>query len=60
MREDEDVAQATGVNIVNYKLLAFALGAAVGCLGGAVYVTHLESVFPGAFNIFVSITAWRS
>ncbi|HEY7452422.1 MAG TPA: branched-chain amino acid ABC transporter permease [Candidatus Limnocylindria bacterium] len=57
MREDEDVAQATGVNIVNYKLLAFALGASVGCLGGAVYVTHLESVFPGAFNIFVSITA---
>ena len=45
------------MNIVNYKLLAFALGAAVGCLGGAVYVTHLESVFPGAFNIFVSITA---
>ncbi|HEY7738700.1 MAG TPA: branched-chain amino acid ABC transporter permease, partial [Candidatus Limnocylindria bacterium] len=57
MREDEDVAQATGVNIVNHKLLAFALGASVGCLGGAVYVTHLESVFPGAFNIFVSITA---
>jgi branched-chain amino acid transport system permease protein len=57
MREDEDVAQATGVNIVNYKLLAFAMGAAVGCLGGAVYVTHLESVFPGAFNFFVSITA---
>jgi branched-chain amino acid transport system permease protein len=57
MREDEDVAQATGVNIVNYKLLAFALGASVGCIGGAVYVTHLESVFPGAFNIFVSITA---
>ncbi|MGH2489083.1 MAG: branched-chain amino acid ABC transporter permease, partial [Candidatus Limnocylindria bacterium] len=57
MREDEDVAQATGVSIVNYKLLAFALGAAVGCLGGAVYATHLQSVFPGAFNILVSITA---
>ena len=57
MREDEDVAQATGINIVNAKLLAFALGASVGCIGGAVYVTHLESVFPGAFNIFVSITA---
>ena len=57
MREDEDVAQATGVNIVNYKLLAFAMGAAVGCLGGAVYATHLQSVFPGAFSITVSITA---
>jgi branched-chain amino acid transport system permease protein len=56
MREDEDVAQATGVNTVNYKLLAFALGASVGCLGGAVFVTHLASVFPGTFDILVSIT----
>jgi branched-chain amino acid transport system permease protein len=56
MREDEDVAQATGVNTVNHKLLAFALGASVGCLGGAVFVTHLASVFPGTFSILVSIT----
>ena len=56
MREDEDVAQATGVNTTNYKLLAFALGASVGCLGGAVFVTHLASVFPGTFSITVSIT----
>ena len=56
MREDEDVAQATGVNVTNYKLLAFALGASVGCLGGAVFATHLASVFPGTFNILVSIT----
>jgi branched-chain amino acid transport system permease protein len=56
MREDEDVAQATGVSIVNYKLLAFALGASIGCLGGAIFVTHLESVFPGSFNVLVSIT----
>lgn len=56
MREDEDVAQVTGVNIVNYKLLAFALGASVGCLAGAVYVTHLQSVYPGTFDVLVSIT----
>ena len=56
MREDEDVAEATGVSIVNYKLLAFAMGAAIGCLGGAVFATHLQSVFPGSFNALVSIT----
>ncbi len=56
MREDEDVAEATGVNTVNYKLLAFAMGAAIGCFGGAVFSTHLQSVFPGSFNILVSIT----
>ncbi|MEO8251780.1 MAG: leucine/isoleucine/valine transporter permease subunit [Chloroflexota bacterium] len=56
MREDEDVAEATGVNVTNYKLLAFALGASVGCLGGAVFATHLASVYPGTFDILVSIT----
>jgi branched-chain amino acid transport system permease protein len=56
MREDEDVAEATGISTVNYKLLAFSMGAGIGCLGGAVFATHLESVFPGTFNIIVSIT----
>ena len=56
MREDEDVAEATGISTVNYKLLAFAMGASIGCLGGAVFATHLQSVFPGSFNITVSIT----
>ena len=56
MREDEDVARGDGVNIVNYKLLAFALGASVGCLGGAIFATHLGSVYPGTFDVLVSIT----
>ena len=56
MREDEDVAQATGISIVNYKLLAFALGASVGCVGGAIYATHLQGVVPGGFLLLVSIT----
>lgn len=56
MREDEDVAEATGVNVTNYKLLAFALGASVGCLGGAIFATHLASVYPGTFDVLVSIT----
>jgi branched-chain amino acid transport system permease protein len=56
MREDEDVAQATGISTVNYKLLAFAMGAAVGCIGGAIYATHLQGVVPGGFVLQVSIT----
>ncbi|MGZ6255577.1 MAG: branched-chain amino acid ABC transporter permease [Candidatus Limnocylindria bacterium] len=56
MREDEDVAAATGINTVNYKLLAFAMGASVGCVGGAIYATHLQGVVPGGFVLLVSIT----
>jgi branched-chain amino acid transport system permease protein len=56
MREDEGVAEATGVSTVNYKLLAFALGATTGCLSGALFAVQLGSVFPGSFDILVSIT----
>jgi branched-chain amino acid transport system permease protein len=56
MREDESVAEATGVNTVNYKLLAFSLGATTGCLSGALFAVQLGSVFPGSFEIIVSIT----
>ena len=56
MREDEQVAEATGVNTTNYKLLAFALGATLGCLGGSLFAVQLGSVFPATFNILVSIT----
>jgi branched-chain amino acid transport system permease protein len=56
MREDEEVAEITGVNTVNYKLLAFAMGAGLGCLSGALFAIQLGSVFPGSFNVLVSIT----
>jgi branched-chain amino acid transport system permease protein len=56
MREDESVAEATGVSTVNYKLLAFSLGATTGCLSGALFAVQLQSVFPGSFDVLVSIT----
>jgi branched-chain amino acid transport system permease protein len=56
MREDEDVAAATGINVTNYKLLAFALGAVFGCIAGAFLAVKLGSIFPHNLNILVSIT----
>jgi branched-chain amino acid transport system permease protein len=55
MREDEDVAEATGIPLVKTKLLAFAIGAAFSGLSGAVFATKLSSVFPHSFNLLVSI-----
>ena len=57
MREDESVAEATGINTTNYKLLAFALGAVFGCLSGALFAAKIGSIFPHSFEILVSITA---
>jgi branched-chain amino acid transport system permease protein len=55
MREDESVAEAMGISVIKYKLLAFAMGAAVGCLGGAFFATLLGSIFPASFELQVSI-----
>jgi branched-chain amino acid transport system permease protein len=57
MREDESVAEATGVNTTNYKLLAFGLGAAFGCLSGALFAAKIGVIFADSFNILVSINA---
>ena len=57
MREDESVAEATGVNTTNYKLLAFGLGAAFGCLSGALFASKIGVIFAGSFDILVSINA---
>ncbi len=55
MREDEDAAQMVGVNTTFYKLLAFAVGAFVGGLGGAIFAAWQGSIFPDNFNLYVSI-----
>jgi branched-chain amino acid transport system permease protein len=55
IREDEDVAQATGINRVAYKLLAFALGASMGGLSGAIFASLVGSVVPASFQLLVSI-----
>lgn len=55
VREDEDVAQAMGINLVATKLLAFGMGASFGGLAGAIFATKLESAYPHSFNFLVSI-----
>lgn len=57
MREDQDVAQATGINIVRTKLLAFAIGALFAALGGQLYAARQTNIFPENFSLFVSIDA---
>jgi branched-chain amino acid transport system permease protein len=55
VREDEDVAQAMGINLVAAKLLAFATGAGFSALSGAIFASKLGSVYPHSFNVMISI-----
>lgn len=55
LREDEDVAEAMGINKVVTKLLAFGMGALFSGLGGAIFATKIGSVYPQSFSFIVSI-----
>jgi len=55
VREDEDVAQAMGINLVATKLLAFATGAGFSALSGAIFASKLGSVYPHSFSVMISI-----
>jgi len=55
VREDEDVAQAMGINLVATKLLAFATGAGFSAISGAIFATKIGSVYPHSFNVMISI-----
>jgi branched-chain amino acid transport system permease protein len=55
MREDEQIADAMGVSTTRFKLLAFAIGGAIGSLGGALFAVKIGSLTPASFSVFVSI-----
>ena len=55
IREDELAAGAMGVDHVRYKLLAFAMGAAIGGIGGVFYVAKLTTATPDMFRFPVSV-----
>ncbi|MDQ0391395.1 branched-chain amino acid ABC transporter permease [Labrys monachus] len=55
MREDEDVAQALGIDPVASKLLAYTIGAAFAGAAGAVFAALIGSVYPHSFQLLVSI-----
>ena len=55
IREDEDVAQAIGINLITTKLLAYGIGGAMGGIGGAIFAVMVGSVFPHSFQLLISI-----
>ncbi len=55
MREDEDVAEAMGIDLVSTKLLAFAFGASFSGVAGAIFAAKVGSIFPHSFHLLISI-----
>ncbi|MDR2609928.1 MAG: branched-chain amino acid ABC transporter permease [Clostridiales Family XIII bacterium] len=55
MRSSEVAAQAMGVNLVKYKLVAFALATAYAGLGGGLYLFFLKSSYPSTWSLMLSL-----
>ncbi len=55
MREDQDVAEAIGVDTVKAKLLAFVTGAIIASFAGALFSAKVGTVFTNSFDVLVSI-----
>lgn len=54
VRDDSIGAQAVGINVNKYKILAFAIGSAAGGIGGALIAYYLQYVGPTSFTLDVS------
>ena len=55
IREDEIAANSMGINVTKYKVVSFALGAAVTGIAGCLQAEYTLSVSPGSFVFMVSI-----
>jgi branched-chain amino acid transport system permease protein len=55
LREDELAAAAMGINTVNAKLMAFAMGATFSGFAGAFYGSYISAIFPTSFDFSVSV-----
>ena len=50
VREDETASKAMGINVANYKLLAFVMGSLFAGIGGGVYAHYIGFLSPGTFD----------
>ncbi|MCF8119193.1 MAG: branched-chain amino acid ABC transporter permease [Deltaproteobacteria bacterium] len=55
IREDEIAAQCCGVNLIRYKVTAFAISASIGAMGGAFYAKWFKFIHPDMFKFWESI-----
>lgn len=55
MRGSEAAAQAMGVNLLKYRLVAFALATAFASVAGVLYVHFIRYSYPTAWNLKLSL-----
>ncbi len=56
LRADEVAARSVGINVVWYKVLAFAADAFLAAFAGVVYAFYISYISPDNFTFLVSVT----
>jgi branched-chain amino acid transport system permease protein len=55
IRENEIAAQCSGINLIRYKIIAFAISASIGAVGGALFAKWFKFIHPDMFKFWESI-----
>lgn len=56
LRADELAARCQGINVVWYKILAFAVDAFLAAFAGSIYAAYVSYISPDNFTFLVSVT----
>ena len=55
IREDEVAAESNGINVLKYKVMAFAIGASTSGFAGLITASQFTYINPGDFTVQLSI-----
>ena len=55
IREDEVAAESAGINVLKYKVMAFAIGASTSGFAGVLTATEFSYINPGNYTVQLSI-----
>lgn len=55
IREDEVASEAAGINVLKYKVMAFAIGASTSGFAGVLTATEFSYINPGNYTVQLSI-----
>jgi branched-chain amino acid transport system permease protein len=55
IRHDDLAAAGCGINVVRYKLMAFALGAFWAGMAGTLFAANIRTIEPTSFNFYESV-----
>ena len=55
LQQNEELASSIGVNITHLRIIAYAISSFLGGIGGAIFATISQSIYPSSFTVADSI-----